>query len=417
MGLAAIVLNKYELMKLLSLIVALTLTSIISNAQNAKEILQKSYHTCQAIQNGYFETTFLDKRMHKKDTAKTDYNCYFKKIKNDSLLPMSFHATQIFSNGSKSELIYTGEEYVMLTPKDSIAETMSTTIWAKEIKSRKHRSEFFAPVTSKKSSPIQHDSMLNDSEYVYKLIGEEKINTHPCYHLQVNKLHENDTKETLMVMKEELNLWITKADYLPIQYSLQFDNVMNNDTMIQYEKYILNKYEFNTLKDTTVLTMNSIPSFYKLKDYSPDKRSKPLPNDTIAPNWDLVSLSHEKISLQQLKGQLVLIDFFYKNCFNCLQAMPVLQSLNDKYKNKGLRIIGIDPFDKNENELNTFLKKRGINYSIVLSGKETAKAYRVSGYPTLYLVDKSGKIVFLQVGYGKDTEATLEEIIKVNLAK
>lgn len=92
-------------------------------------------------------------------------------------------------------------------------------------------------------------------------------------------------------------------------------------------------------------------------------------------------------------------------------ALPGLQSLHEKYKNKGLKIIGIDPYDKEEDDISSFLKKRGVTYTVLLEGGETAKNYRVSGYPTLFLIDRNGKIVFIQEGYGDETDKKLEEII------
>ena len=95
-------------------------------------------------------------------------------------------------------------------------------------------------------------------------------------------------------------------------------------------------------------------------------------------------------------------------------ALPALQSLHEKYKDKGFKMIGIDTYDKKE-EMIDFLKKRGVTYTILLNGNETATAYHVSGYPTMYLIDKTGKIISVQVGYGKGVDDVLEEIIKKNL--
>ena len=186
--------------------------------------------------------------------------------------------------------------------------------------------------------------------------------------------------------------------------------------MYQFEKNVLRKYELNNLKDETPLSLSSVPPYIRLKDYVPYKRPELLPNDTIAPNWSLLSLKDDTISLSDLKGDLVLIDFFYKSCHPCMLALPALQNLHEKFESKGLRIVGIDPFDtKEEDDIDNFLAKRGVTYTILLGGKDVAKEYHVSGYPTIYLIDKKGKTIYSQVGYGEDTEDKLEEIIKENL--
>jgi thiol-disulfide isomerase/thioredoxin len=190
---------------------------------------------------------------------------------------------------------------------------------------------------------------------------------------------------------------------------------MNNDTMYQYEKDYLNKYEINNLNDQSILTLTSIPTGYKVQDYVPFKNPIPLPKDSLAPNWKLLSLSDKEISLTDFKGRVVLIDFFYRSCYPCMQALPALQALHDKYHDKGLTVIGIDPYDKKDDNLSSFLAKRGVTYTVLLGGKDVAKDYRVSGYPTMYLIDKNGKVIFNQVGYGKGIEYLLEKVILDNL--
>jgi thioredoxin-related protein len=88
-----------------------------------------------------------------------------------------------------------------------------------------------------------------------------------------------------------------------------------------------------------------------------------------------------------------------------------LVSLYEKYKNKGLVIIGIDPIDKQEDDLKSFLAKRSVLYDVLLGGKELAKEYHISGYPAVYILDKNGKILFALSGYSGGMENILEDVI------
>ncbi|MDP1727612.1 MAG: TlpA disulfide reductase family protein [Bacteroidota bacterium] len=398
------------------LISVLVLFALVSTAQDAKVILQKSYDKCQSVQNGYYEMTKYMKFMSNiKDTFETSFNCYFKKLKDDSIYSSAFHYKAFYKGEYTNDVMYTGDDFVRIMPKDSSAMIMAKSQWAKEIESYKHNYTFYVPLTNQKSSVLKHDSDFVDTNQIFRYIGEEKVNGFSSYHIRVNINPENDSTEMMKNLRIEFNYWINKDDFIPVQYTIEYDILMNNDSMYQYEKYVLHKYEINNLKDEKILTLKSIPDFYKTKDYVPYKSPDPLPKDTIAPGWELFSLTDEKISLNDLKGQLVLIDFFYKSCYPCMQALPALQALHDKYKSKGLRVIGIDPYDKKESGIAAFLGKRGVTYTVLLGGKDAAKDYRVSGYPTMYLIDRKGKIIFIQVGYGKGVEDTLEEIIKKNL--
>jgi len=109
-----------------------------------------------------------------------------------------------------------------------------------------------------------------------------------------------------------------------------------------------------------------------------------------------------------------LIDFFYKSCLPCIDALPVTIGLNERYKTQGLRVIGFDPFDKNGKSLTDFLKYRNIHYPVMLDGTAN-NAYHVSLYPTLYLLDKEGKVIFSKVGIGEGDEKKLDELIRQNL--
>ncbi len=406
--------NHQTMIKIL-LITGLLSVSLSSFGQDPKDILKKSYDKCQSVQNGYYEMTHYKKFMSGKDTTKSSFNCYFKKLEDDTLYSYAFHYKSFLNGEHTGDVLYTGNDFVTASVKDSAATIMSRALWAKEIKSYRNNYKFYSPLTNKKSSPLPNDSDFIDNSQIFKFIGEENLNNVPCYHIQVNEITENDSTEAMKTLRVEYHYWISKADSIPIQYSAAYDMMMNNDTMYQYDKYFLNKYEINNLKDENILTLNSIPTFYKTKDFVPYKSPALLGIDSIAPNWELLSLTDEKIDLNKLKGQLVLIDFFYKSCYPCMLALPGLQALHEKYKDRGLRIIGIDPYDKKEDDIATFLSKRGVTYTVLLGGKDAAKDYHVSSYPTIYLIDKTGKIIFTQVGYGKDSEASLEEIIRKNL--
>ena len=291
---------------------------------------------------------------------------------------------------------------------------MSKAKWASKIDAFSHNYTFYSPLTETDSRPLPNDSMLLGNKYEFEYLGDEMIENTSYYHVRMTARPEYFETDRLEFLRIEYNYWISKKDYLPVQYSVAFDIIMNNDTMYQFQKSVLNKYELNTLKKDQ-LSSKSIPSYIKLQEYVPYKKPELLPVDAIAPEWSLNSLNDNIIKLDDYKGQLVLIDFFYKSCYPCLLAIPALQSLHEKYYDQGLRVVGIDPVDKKEDGLDEFLSKHGVTYTILLGNKELAKEYRVSGYPTLYLIDKKGKILFRQSGYGEGTEEKIEEIIKQHL--
>ncbi|OQX72694.1 MAG: hypothetical protein B6D64_14840 [Bacteroidetes bacterium 4484_276] len=406
-------------MKTKLLIIGLLLTIIFNSCSqkpNAEIILKKSFKKCQSIENGYYEMEHYMKYTSNKDTTLQVYKCFFKKLNNDSIYSSAFHYQMFSENEYKRDVLYTGNDFVNYSKKDSTGKIMSKKLWAKDIKSYSHNYTFYSPLVNSKSYPLPKDRAYIDNKHIFEFVGEEKINSITCYHVKMNIIPENDSTEMMKTLRTEINYWINKQDYIPIQYTIAIDLIMNNDTMYQFEKNILTKYELNNLKSKTQLELSSIPSYINLKDYKPYKSPELLPKDTVAPNWSLISLKDKTVNLSDYKGKLVLIDFFYKSCYPCMLALPALQDLHEKYNDKGLKVIGIDPYDtKEKDDIDNFLAKRGVTYTILLGGKDVAKEYHVSGYPTMYLIDKSGKIILSQVGYGEGIEEELEKIIKENL--
>jgi peroxiredoxin len=386
-----------------------------SIAQDAKDILRKSYQKCQSIQDGYYEMTSYLKNSTTLDTSNFSVKCYFKKLTNDTIYPVAFYSQFFYKDNYDGGIMYTGHEFISLPINDSCAEIMSNTLWPKEVTDNINGYTYYDLISDPENSIMTQELDYNDSTQEFRLIGDEVIGGFLSHHIKVVHKPKKDSLTHLIVLKMECDYWINKEDFIPVQNSIAHTVQIGYDTLLLYDKCVLNKYEINILIPDSVLSLNAIPSYYTLKDYVPDKGKELLAKDMMAPSFTLPSLTDEPISLNSLKGKLVLVDFFFKGCYPCMQAVPSLQALHEKYKDRGLRIIGIDPYDKKEHGIAAFLAKRGVTYTVLLGGKDVAKDYHVSGYPTIYLIDRQGKIIHSQVGYGKVTEAELEKIIEKSL--
>lgn len=87
-----------------------------------------------------------------------------------------------------------------------------------------------------------------------------------------------------------------------------------------------------------------------------------------------------------------------------------MQSLHEKYKDRGVVVVGIDPYDSPvKDEMVTFLAKRGITYTVLFSDHKLTETYHVHGFPTLFILDRDGKIVDIHTGFSKEMGTELEE--------
>ena len=223
------------------LVFGILLISNSSFSQDAKEILQKCYDKCQSVKNGSYEMTEYMKYMSGKDTTVSSFNCTFKKLKDDSLYSSAFHYTSEKTFEGKKyprEVMYTGDDFVNLSSKDSTATITSKLLWAEDIKRFRHNYTFYTPLTDNKSKPILHDSDFIDKKYSFKFINEEKINDIICYHILENSEPENDSTEPMKMFRIEYHYWINKKDFIPVQFSEEFGMVLNNDSMYQFKKFV-----------------------------------------------------------------------------------------------------------------------------------------------------------------------------------
>lgn len=379
----------------------------------AEEVIIKSYQKCQSIEGGHYEMLVKNKYMSHNDTTLYRYTCDFKRLPYDIIYGKAFASfEENLDSEWSSHILYTGDEFVYY--QDSTGMIMTCDQWADEIIAGRHNRTFYMPLTSKSHYPLRSEEELTDSTYTYSL-SETRLDGKPCYLVDIlgTPDEEPDSVFGMQNLRYEINLWIDKKDYLPIQYSIAFDVLEQQDTMYQYDEFKLLAFDPNV--DTTKLTLESIPAEVTLKDYEPYKDPEPLSDGSLAPDWSLPTLTGDTVRLADLKGKVVLLDFFYKSCAPCCAAMPVLQGLYDKYKDQGFMMIGIDPIDDPEkDEMADFLAKRGITYTILFAERELSETYHIAAYPTLFLLDREGKIVMIHRGFSKSMEEELEaDLVKL----
>lgn len=133
---------------------------------------------------------------------------------------------------------------------------------------------------------------------------------------------------------------------------------------------------------------------------------------TPAPEWELTDPDGKKHKLSDYKGKLVLMDFWATWCGPCKMAMPGIQKIHEKHKDK-LAVFGVN-FSEN-GDPQAYMEKMGFTYTLLLKAEQVAGKYGVSGIPCFYLLDGEGKVLFTAVGYNPQMERTLESKIEAAL--
>lgn len=135
-----------------------------------------------------------------------------------------------------------------------------------------------------------------------------------------------------------------------------------------------------------------------------------------APDFEakFVTGSKETISLKDLQGKVVLLDFWGTFCEPCKKSFPKLQELNRKYATKGLRVIGIsEDEDDDKDKIPGFAETYGAKFSLAWDGDKTiAKQYKPETMPSSFIIDRNGIVRFAHIGFHDGEEHEVESEIR-----
>ena len=129
-------------------------------------------------------------------------------------------------------------------------------------------------------------------------------------------------------------------------------------------------------------------------------------------------INSEPLRLENLRGRVVLVEFWTFGCINCRNTLPFVQSWHDRYREKGLTVIGVHSPEFAEERIVENLRRQvaslGISYPVVSDNDyQTWNAYNVEAWPTMFLLDKQGRIRWKHVGEGDydETERVIQKLL------
>lgn len=129
-----------------------------------------------------------------------------------------------------------------------------------------------------------------------------------------------------------------------------------------------------------------------------------------APPFHLETLSGNSIDLVDLRGQLVIVNFWGTWCAPCRIEMPELQTLYEDYQAEGLRILAIN-LGENKQSVAQWVDELGLSYDILFDPMLiTSQIYQIRGQPSTYVIAPDGKIELIY--YGAISMAQLESAVK-----
>ena len=253
-----------------------------------------------------------------------------------------------------------------------------------------------------------------------------------------------DTYGFLLLKKEQydsayyyLNLAATKGNFKDAEINERYLQAMEKvkpapEVLAKLEEAIMNdgytsaseELYKRVAKEASITDANTrlkgILAKAKDKKYS-EYKTKMI--EEAAPAFSLVNLEGRPVSLESLKGKVVVIDFWATWCGPCIASFPGMQKVVEARKNDPeVEMLFINAWQSEPNKtevVKTYISKQPYTFHVLMDAEDkTINAFKVNGIPTKFIIDKDGKIRFKSVGFNGNTDKTFEEMqMMIDLTK
>jgi thiol-disulfide isomerase/thioredoxin len=248
--------------------------------------------------------------------------------------------------------------------------------------------------------------MLNDTAIIFSRMTDTIFDNTNCFKFDILMQRKSigmfgeivksksNRNYSLMIDKKELlpkqfiSFYEKKIPLLVLTYDNIKPSVSLNDSLfdyslqkLDYKKYTFEEFQLVSMNEN-ILKGNSLLG-------------------TKALNWTLPSMAGDSVTLLNINADLIMLEFWFPYCTGCVQAIPEINEIQKRYRNKGLKVFGLEFTKPDSSGLTYYIKKMKIEYPTLYSAKEIASGYGVSAGPSVFLI-KEGKFVYARTGFIKD---------------
>lgn len=152
----------------------------------------------------------------------------------------------------------------------------------------------------------------------------------------------------------------------------------------------------------------------------PTVQAATLPDFGAAPEFTGIErwLNSEPLTLAQLRGRVVMVDFWTYACINCIRTLPHVNRWAELYTPQGLTVVGVHtpefPFERTTSNVEVAMRRHGVKHPVAQDNRYgTWRAYSNQYWPAAYLIDAQGRIRYKHFGEGEydRTEAVIRALL------
>jgi peroxiredoxin len=131
-----------------------------------------------------------------------------------------------------------------------------------------------------------------------------------------------------------------------------------------------------------------------------------------APAFNLTTMDGERVTLADLRGKVVIVDFWASWCEPCGHAMPALDRLYSRYKGNGLVVVGVS-VDQTERNARSFLRRTHVSFPVAHDADHAvAERYSPPTMPSTYVIDRRGVVRHVHAGFRSGDAQRLEQVVR-----
>jgi peroxiredoxin len=129
-----------------------------------------------------------------------------------------------------------------------------------------------------------------------------------------------------------------------------------------------------------------------------------------APEFSLRDMDGKAVSLSDYRGRVVVVEFWASWCEPCRVAIPEMNSIYEKYKDRAV-LLAIS-VDRDISDVASVIEEEKILYPVLFDDRDVNRAYRVSAVPSTFLINKSGRIAEVHKGYSPETAHEISKAVE-----
>ena len=230
------------------------------------------------------------------------------------------------------------------------------------------------------------------------------------------KAIEELVPEKLATFRDEMNLCFDAIEAYRQSYHSVSKSGAGAETLLNKARTILSDARSKlTLPEAVAAIDDQLKNHNQFAKYQVDEAKKiAAVLGHPAPAWEIKDLNGRTHTLDQYRGKVLVLDFWYRGCGWCMRAMPQVKEVARHYQGRPVAVFGMNN-DRNEADAKFVVEKMALEYPVLRSDELPAK-YGVSGFPTLVVIDQQGKVADVHIGYSdhlfEDVTATIDRLLK-----